>query len=105
MIPKVISHTSVQNSTYEFQERNISSIQEIISSIQNYQVVIFLLVTLLVWQICFLNWDLDMDSFMGSLCISFDGPVERSLLVIQGGLSSNSMFYVSYFFRMTSFGA
>jgi hypothetical protein len=37
MIPKGISHTSVQNPTYEFQKRNISSIQEIISSIQNYQ--------------------------------------------------------------------
>jgi hypothetical protein len=35
MIPKGISPTSVENPTYEFQKRNISSIQEIISSIQN----------------------------------------------------------------------
>jgi hypothetical protein len=46
MIPKGISHTSVQNPTYEFQKRNISFIQEIISSIQNYQGLSFLLVTL-----------------------------------------------------------
>ncbi len=45
MIPKGISHTSVQNPTYEFQKRNISSIQEIISSIQNYQGLSFLPVT------------------------------------------------------------
>ncbi len=46
MIPKRISHTSVQNPTYEIQKRNISSIQEIISSFQNYQGLSFLLVTL-----------------------------------------------------------
>ena len=37
MIPKGISHTSVQNPTYKFQKRNISSFQENVSSIQNYQ--------------------------------------------------------------------
>jgi hypothetical protein len=45
MIPKGISHTSVQNPTYVFQKRNISSIQENLSSIQNYQGLSFLLVT------------------------------------------------------------
>ncbi len=45
MILKGISHTSVQNPTYEFQKRNISSFQEILSSIQNYQGLSFLLVT------------------------------------------------------------
>ena len=45
MIPKGISHTLVQNPTYEFQKRNISSVQEIISSIQNYQGLSFLPVT------------------------------------------------------------
>jgi hypothetical protein len=39
---------------------------------------------LLVWQICSLNWDLDMDSFVWTLCISFDGPVAKYLLVMQG---------------------
>ena len=39
---------------------------------------------LLVWQICSLNWDLDMDSFVGTLYISFDGPVPKYLLVMQG---------------------
>jgi hypothetical protein len=80
MIPKGISHTLP---TYEFQKRNISSIQENISSIQNYQGLSFLPITLLVWQICSLNSDLDMDSFVGILCISFDGPVARYLLVMQ----------------------
>jgi hypothetical protein len=44
---------------------------------------------LLAEQICSLNWDLDMDSFVGTLCIRFDGPVARYLLVMQGDLSSN----------------
>jgi hypothetical protein len=45
MIPKGISHTLVQNPTYEFQKRNISSIQEIFISVQNYQGLSFLPVT------------------------------------------------------------
>jgi hypothetical protein len=45
MIPKGISHTSVQNPTYEFQKKNINYIQENISSIQNYQGPSFLPVT------------------------------------------------------------
>jgi hypothetical protein len=45
MIPKGISHTSVKNPTDEFQKRNIRSIQEIVSSIQNYQGLSFLPVT------------------------------------------------------------
>jgi hypothetical protein len=45
MIPKGISHTSVQIPTNEFKKRNISSIQENISSIQNYQGLLFLQVT------------------------------------------------------------
>jgi hypothetical protein len=52
-----------------------------------------------------LNWDLDMDSFVGFLCISIDGPVARYLLVIQEGLSSIPGCYVYYFFRMISSGA
>jgi hypothetical protein len=55
--------------TYEIQKRNISSIQENISSIQNYQGLSFLRSLLLVWQMCSLNWDLDIDSFVGPLCI------------------------------------
>jgi hypothetical protein len=45
MILKGISHTLVQNPPYEFQKRNISSIQENISSIQNCQGLSFLPVT------------------------------------------------------------
>jgi hypothetical protein len=45
MIPKGFSHTSVQNPTYEFQNKNISSILEIISSLQNYQGLSFFPVT------------------------------------------------------------
>jgi hypothetical protein len=104
MIPKGISHTSVQNPTYEFQKRNINSIQEKISSIQfrttkdchSCQSL------LLVWQICSLNWDSDMDSFVGTICTSIGGPVAKSLLVMQGGLSSNLVCYVYNFFMMTS---
>ncbi len=44
-IPKRISHTSVQNPTYEFHKRKISYIEENISSIQNYQGLSFLPVT------------------------------------------------------------
>jgi hypothetical protein len=45
MIPKGIGHTSAQNPTYEFKKRNISSIQENLSSNQNYQGLSFLPVT------------------------------------------------------------
>jgi hypothetical protein len=38
----------------------------------------------LVWQICSLNWDLDMDRFVGTFCISFDGPVAKYLLMMRG---------------------
>jgi hypothetical protein len=90
MIPKQISQPSVQNPTYEFQERNICSIQENLSSIQNYQGLSFLPVTFLVWQICSLNWDLDMDRFVETFCISFDGTVAKYLQVMQGGPEFNS---------------
>jgi hypothetical protein len=46
-----------------------------------------------------------MDSFVGKLRISFDGPVARYLLVMQGGLSSNPGDYVYHFFRMAFLGA
>jgi hypothetical protein len=95
MIPKGISHTSVQNLTYEFQKINISSIQEIISSIQNYQRLSFFPVTF-TGLADILNWDLDMDSFVGLICISFDGPMARYLLVMQGGLSSNSGMFITF---------
>ncbi len=45
MIPKGISHISVQIPTNEFQKRNISSIKENISFIQNYLGLSFLPVT------------------------------------------------------------
>jgi hypothetical protein len=45
MIPKGISYTSVQNLTYEFQKRNIISIQENISYIHSYKGLPFLPVT------------------------------------------------------------
>jgi hypothetical protein len=40
-----LSVQQVENPTYEFQKRNISSIQENLSSIQNYQGLSFLPVT------------------------------------------------------------
>ncbi len=56
---------------------------------------------LLVWQICSLNWDLYMDSFVGTLRFSFDGPVAIYLLLMQGshvqiqGMKS----YIFYFWH------
>jgi hypothetical protein len=38
---------------------------------------------LLVWQICFLNWDLDMHTFVKTLSISIGGPVAKYLLLMQ----------------------
>jgi hypothetical protein len=46
-----------------------------------------------------------MDSFLGTFCISFDGPVAKYLHVMQGGLSLNPGCYVYKFFIMTSLGA
>jgi hypothetical protein len=82
MIPKGISHSSIQNPTYEFQERNINSIQENISSIQNYPGLSSLPVTFT--GLADLFSQLDMESFVWTLCISFDGPVAKYLLVMQG---------------------
>ncbi len=59
----------------------------------------------LVWHMCTLNWDLGIDSFVRSFCISFDGPVAKYLLVMQGGLCSNPGCYVYNCFIMTSLGA
>jgi hypothetical protein len=46
-----------------------------------------------------------MDSFVGTLFISFDGPVAKYLHVMQGGLSSYPGCYVYNFLIMTSLGA
>jgi hypothetical protein len=56
---------------------------------------------LLVWQICSHNWDLEIDSFVETICMSIGGPVAKYLLVMEGGLSSNDY----YFFMLTSLGA
>jgi len=83
MIPEGISHTLVENPTYEFQKRNISSIQ-------SYQGLYFCRSLLLVWQIFILNWDLHKDSFVGHYVSSFDGPVTKYWLEMQGGLMFNT---------------
>jgi hypothetical protein len=67
MIPKGISHTSVQNPTYEFKKINISSIQENISSIQSYQGLSFLPVTFTGLADLLPQLDLDMHSFVGNI--------------------------------------
>jgi hypothetical protein len=46
-----------------------------------------------------------MISFVETLCISCDGPVEKYLHMMQGGLGSNPGCYVYYFFMVTSLGA
>ena len=87
-----------------FKKRNISSIQENLSSIQNYQGLSFLPVTFPSLART-LNWDLHKDSFVGTFCISIDGPVAKYLHVLQGGLGSNPACYIYNFFIMTSLGA
>ncbi len=69
MIPKGISHTTVQNPTYEFQKRNISSIQKNISSIQNYQGLSFLPVTFTVLADLFPQLGSWHGQLCGTLCI------------------------------------
>ncbi len=104
MIPKGIRHTSVQNPTYEFQKRTISSIQENISSIQNYQELSFLPVTLtsmadlFPWQR--LTWTALWDSYVSALMVQW----QNTCLWCKG--ASNLVYYVFfYFFMMTSLGA
>jgi hypothetical protein len=112
MISKGISHNSVQNPTYEFQERNISSIQENISSIQenissiqNYQGLSFLPVTL--------NGLADLFSQLrsghGQLCEDILYQLWWSsgkiLTCDAGCLSSVPGCDFYYFFMMTSLGA
>jgi hypothetical protein len=46
-----------------------------------------------------------MNSFVGTACISIGGLVAKYLLVMQGVLSSNPVYYVYYFFMLTSLGA
>jgi hypothetical protein len=84
MIPKGVSHTSVQNPTNEFQKRNISSFRKILVPFRTTKNCHSCRSLLLVWQIFSLNWDLDMDSFVETLCISFGGPLGKYLLVMQG---------------------
>ncbi len=101
MIPKGISHTSVQNPTYEF----LVPFRKILVPFKTTKDCHSCRSLFLVWHMCTLNWDLDMDSFVGTFCISFDGPVAKYLHVMQGGLSSNLVCYVYNFFIMTSLGA
>jgi hypothetical protein len=65
MIPKGISHTSAQNPTYEFHKRNIKSIQEIVSSSQNYQGLSFLPVTFTGLADLFPQLGSEINSFVG----------------------------------------
>ncbi len=83
MIPKGISHTLVQNPTYEFQKRNISSSQENIVPFRTTKNCHSCRSLWLVGQICSLSWDLEMNSFVSTLCIIFDGPVAKYMFVMQ----------------------
>jgi hypothetical protein len=105
MIPKGISHTSVKNPTYEFPKRNIHSIQENLSSIQNYQGLSFLPVTFPGLADLFSQLGSSHGQVCGNNLFSFDGPVAKYLQVMQGGLSSKPGCYVYNFFIMTSLGA
>ncbi len=59
---------------------------------------------LLVWQICSLNWDLDMNSFVGTQCIWLWWSSVKILTTVAGvlGLNPGCEFY--YFFMLTSLG-
>ncbi len=60
---------------------------------------------LLVWQICSLNWDLEiltwtLDSFVETLSTSFDGPVAKYLLVMQGAwVQIRGVFFITFSWR------
>ncbi len=76
MIPKGISHTLVQNPTYKFQNRNLRSIHENISSIQNYQGLSLLPVTFTAW---FGRFVPSTGSWHGQLC----GDIMYLALIVQ----------------------
>jgi hypothetical protein len=84
MIPKGISHTSVQNLTYKFQHSILVPFRKIIVPFRTTKDCHSCRSLLLVWHFCSLSWNLDMHSFVGSLCISLDGPVAKYLLMMQG---------------------
>ncbi len=102
VIPKGISHTSLQNPTYEFQKRNISSIQENNSSIQNFQGLSFLPVTFTGLVDLFTQ----LRSWHGQLCgdtiHQLWWSIGNILASDAGGLSSNPGCDVYYFFMITS---
>ena len=102
MIPKEISHTSVQNPTMNFKKEILVPFRKLLVPFRTTKDCHSCRSLLLVWQICSLNWDLYMNSFVGTLCISIGGPVAKYLLVVQEVLSSNPVCYVYYFFMLTS---
>ncbi len=57
---------------------------------------------LLVWQICSLNWDLWINSFVGTLCIWLWLSNVKILRTVTGVLGSNPVCEFQYFFMLTS---
>ena len=97
MIPKGISHTSVQNPTYEFQKEILVPFRKLLVPFRKllvpfrttYQGLSFLPVTFtgladLFSQLRSWHVQCTLYSFVGTLSISFDGPVAKCLPVMQG---------------------
>ncbi len=104
MIPKGISHTS-KIPHINFKKEILVPFRKILVPFRTTKDFHSCRSLLLVWQICSLNWDLDMDRFVESLSISIGGPMAKYLLVMHGDLSSNPVCYDYYFFMLTSLGA
>jgi hypothetical protein len=77
MIPDGISHTSIQNPTYEFKKEILVPFRKIILPFRTTKDFHSCRSLFLVWQICSLNWDLEMNRFVKTNCISVDGPVAK----------------------------
>ncbi len=112
---QVFCHWTIKVRYHEFPQINISSIQ-------NYQGLSFLPITFTGWQICSLNWDEQMNSYVGTLCIylallvkckstynccripGFESRVRSLLFFYADILNSNLVFIVLFGTSCVEFG-
>jgi len=83
MIPKGISHTSVKIPQMNFKKEILVLFRKILVLFRTTKDCHSCRSLLLVWQICSLNWDLKMDSFVRTFCIS--GLVANYFLLVSRG--------------------
>jgi hypothetical protein len=83
MIPKGISQTSFKISHINFNREILVPFRKISVPFRTTRDCHSCRSLLLVWQICSLSWDLDMDSFVRTQYISLDGPVAKYLIVME----------------------